>query len=840
MALFNKKIDAEHELTAAARSLDTASSIGDSTYVRSLLPAARAAAKKPYEWYNGIGEIHYAVDRGARIAGYAQLYVCKVRPDGEPGDIVERGLEGAIGRSLISPYGGMRELVSRFYKHMTVPGDCLLIKSRDGKDFAGYETLSPEECQLADEDGFGAASRNMHVNGLRRYTMPPAGIGNVERTAIAQEIAAQDVLGRIWRPSSQWIDLADTPLKAIQTQCEILHLLTVNLKAKLLSRLALNGILFVPSELNEITYPFGKQGPAMSTIDRLMLVATESVLNHDRPESAVPVMVAGNKDLAEAIRFIEMDRAILETDMKLRAELLDRILMSLDVQPMDVKGMGDSNHWCLDDQTEIMTKRGWMGIDDLVVGDEVLALNHETGLSEWRVVTDRYDADVIDEPMRLLESRTHSSLTTMHHRWPTVTRDGRRRWVTTGQMGTNDRITTGAPCVDVPAIAKFSDALVEILGWFWTEGNVSASTTIAQSHTANPDKVARIRAALRAEFGDDGFTEAIQRNDSSFGGPITVFRLRSPAAAVLADLAPGKRIADWVVDSFTAAQLHLFIDVSCMGDGHHWKTGERDIWQRDPSALDAFERACVLAGYGVSRQPGHDGGTVVRALRSVGVRPVKAAGEMARRNAVGATDEIVSYTGRIWCPTVDGLNSYLARRNGRSFFTGNSAWAVSDDERRINIQPIVEMFCWALTKTVLWREMLDAGKTAAACRNYMVWYDLTDANVKTNLAEDGRQLHDRIVVSSKAARRMSGVEETDAPSEEEYVRQLGVKNGDPYLATFGLEVAKKIDWDKVAVQPKTGPDAQSPADKPKVSSGTGKKPGGPTPESNTPRSKRPA
>jgi hypothetical protein len=255
-----------------------------------------------------------------------------------------------------------------------------------------------------------------------------------------------------------------------------------------------------------------------------------------------------------------------------------------------------------------------MGIDDLVIGDEVLALNHETGLSEWRIVTDRYDADVVDEPMRLLESRTHSSLTTMHHRWPTVTRDGHRRWVTTEQMGTNDRITTGAPCVDVPKIAKFSDALVEILGWFWTEGNVGASTTIAQSHTANPDKVARIRAALSAEFGGDGFTEAIQRNDSSFGGPITVFRLRSRAAAVLADLAPGKRIADWVIDSFTAAQLHLFIDVSCMGDGHHWKTGERDIWQRDPLALDAFERACVLAGYGVSRQPGHDSGTVVRAF----------------------------------------------------------------------------------------------------------------------------------------------------------------------------------------------------------------------------------
>lgn len=480
--------------------------------MRALVPAARSAAKKPYEWYENIGEIHYAIDRGARVAGYAQLYVCKVRPDGEPGEPVTTGLPGAIGRSLISPYGGTRELVSRFYKHMTVPGDSLMVKSMDGSDFVGYETLSPEEVRLADEDGFGAASKAMKVTGISRLTMRPG--TSSDSSAFTHQIAGENILGRIWRPSSRWIDESDSPLKAIQSQCEILHLLTVNLKAKLLSRLALNGILFVPQQLNQVTYPFGKDRPGMTTIDRLMAAATASVVNHDKPESAVPVMVSGDAAVAEAVRFIEMDRAILETDMLLRAELLDRILMSLDVQPMDVKGMGDSNHW--------------------------------------------------------------------------------------------------------------------------------------------------------------------------------------------------------------------------------------------------------------------------------------------------------------------------------------SAWAVSDDERRINIQPIVEMLCWALTKMVLWREMLANGRSAENCREYMVWYDLTDANVKTNIAEDARQLHDRIVVSSAAARRMSGVEEADAPNEEEYVRQLGVAAKDPYLATFGLEIAKKIDWSKVATQPKTGPDPNSPADAPKVGPGTGKKPGGPTPESNTPRSKRPA
>lgn len=52
-------------------------------------------------------------------------------------------------------------------------------------------------------------------------------------------------------------------------------------------------------------------------------------------------MVAGDKELAEAIKFITVDRELYETDMRLRQELdIHRILMGLDVQPQDVKGMG--------------------------------------------------------------------------------------------------------------------------------------------------------------------------------------------------------------------------------------------------------------------------------------------------------------------------------------------------------------------------------------------------------------------------------------------------------------------------------------------------------------------
>ena len=816
----------------------------DARYLRAVVALGKATSAKPWKWYEDIGEVHYALSRGARIAGYVRLGAYKLDKAGNPGKQITRGLEAEIARRLQSPYGGVRALAERYFTMMKVPAECYLIRVREGGEVIGYDFVNPEELDTASLDEMLRSDGVSDKFIIKRTTLPKA-TGNGE--VIQQDIEARDFLGRIWRPSARYVDKADSTLNANATNCDLLDLLTKGLRAKLLNRLMSNGMWFIPQELNKAraaASPNADNELKVSEndiINKLMSAALYQAQNPADPSAALPAFVSGPAQYGEAIRHIVPDVTLHETEMALRQELIDRILMGLDVQPQDVKGMGDSNHWCMDDQTQVFTRRGFVGIDEINVGDEALALNHETGLTEWWPVTDIYRAEVDAEPMRRMVSRTHASITTLHHRWPTVGRSGVRRWRTSEELTSDDHIITGAPHADLPIVPKHSDALVELAAWFWTEGNIGSSVSIAQSHTANPRKVDRLRAALISAFGADGFTEVIQRNDSSFGGPITVFRLRKSAADALLGLAPGKRVTDEFIDSLTLAQLHLFIDVSCMGDGHHWKFGERDIWQRDPEALNAYERACILAGYAVSRRPGHDGGTTVRALNTTAVRPVKAAQQAASTGSDGATDEIIHYTGRIWCPTVAGLHSFLARRDGRVFFTGNSAWAVSDDERRINVQPELETMCWALTAMVLRAEMADAGLPPGRVNSCCIWYDMSRANVKTNLAEDARQASDRGQISDVGARLLTGIDEAYAPSEDEIIRWIGRQIRDPYLATFGLERAKAIDWDKVGAggQGQNGPQPNSPGDKPKT--GPGKDAGAPgKSESNTPRKLRPA
>ena len=81
---------------------------------------------------------------------------------------------------------------------------------------------------------------------------------------------------------------------------------------------------------------------------------------------------------------------------------------------------------------------------------------------------------------------------------------------------------------------------------------------------------------------------------------------------------------------------------------------------------------------------------------------------------------------------------------------------------------------WALTVLVMNRELQEANVASGRIAKRMVWYDLSAAVAKTNIAEDGRQAFDRGGVGPSALRRMSGIDEADAPDEVETIRMVAV------------------------------------------------------------------
>lgn len=490
----------------ASKAIDIATPAG-SIYLRSATTISRSRHQRAWDWFHKIGEVHYAISRGSKIAGYAELGAYELTVEGELSKkLSATSLAGRIAHMLQSPYGGQRGFVERFFEMMKIPGDCYLIRTRDAEGNPnGYDWLSASEIDQSDTNSTLDIVIRPGGQKLRRILIPKA--SGVE--AQFAEIRPEDFLGRVWRPGGQYIEVADSPMQALDLECELLYLLTASLMGKLKNRLAINGMMILAKEIVDVHTSAPKADPDQfhtnNVLNQFVNGMNYAVANPMEPGSALPVVLQANQSTtlkpAEMVALITTDREIWSSDMELRDEQLKRIITGLDVQPQHVRGLGDANHW--------------------------------------------------------------------------------------------------------------------------------------------------------------------------------------------------------------------------------------------------------------------------------------------------------------------------------------SAWAVSDDERRVSIQPDLETMCWAVTRLVLNAEMKTAGRSDAEIAKTVIWYDLTKANVKTNLAEDSRQMRDRGLVSEEGSRRMSGIDEADAPTDADRVRMIGVATGNPYLATYGLASVGgetgPIDWDKVAefMGKKSGPDQESGAEPSKASPSKG-------------------
>lgn len=343
----------EGELVASA-AIDM-SRAHDAQLLQAVLASGKSKAQDAWRWYGDIGEVHYAISRSARVAGYAKLVPHKVESNGSLGAEITGGMEADICSMIGSPYGGLRGLIERYFTCMKVPGDTYLVRCRDSAGrIEGYDFLSSDELVVSGLEGksdFLAGSETLPAGlKLARVVLPASSSGG--KAVTTEEFDASDLIGRVWRPSARYVQVSDAPMFALSTTCELLHLLTIGLRGKLLSRLSLNGILFIPSEMQEIQASgvlqaeAGDQRTIQSRLtDKIIKAATYNVLNYASAESAVPIVVSGPGAMGEAIRWITQDSQLYETDMRLREELIGRLLQGLDVTPSAVRGNGDANHW---------------------------------------------------------------------------------------------------------------------------------------------------------------------------------------------------------------------------------------------------------------------------------------------------------------------------------------------------------------------------------------------------------------------------------------------------------------------------------------------------------------
>ena len=352
--------------------------------------------------------------------------------------------------------------------------------------------------------------------------------------------------------------------------------------------------------------------------------------------------------------------------------------------------------WCADEETEILTIEGWRRYDEISPGTFAYVLDPETLTGRFEPISKVNVFPAMPRQMRRIETANHSSLTTLEHRWlvwQPKNQGERLDWRTSETLTPASRIPRCAEWADIPEEPKYSDAFVELVAWFWTEGSYNhdpqkgSRITIVQSERVNPQHVAAIRRALSTL--PDGFYERARPEG------MREFRLhRHGKDAMLAVTESGfKAPTVPFLLSLTKAQLHLFLERCLDGDGSRHKCScgrgncdehptQRSWFQTDLRSVRRFEMACALAGIATNTYRGQDShfgsepSTIVGLLSSPVAKPLEAvrlAGlnrDPAKSRRVAATDEIVTRDGIVWCPTTPS-GTWLARRRGTVYFTGN-------------------------------------------------------------------------------------------------------------------------------------------------------------------------
>ena len=241
---------------------------------------------------------------------------------------------------------------------------------------------------------------------------------------------------------------------------------------------------------------------------------------------------------------------------------------------------------------------------------------------------------------------------------------------------------------------------------------------------------------------------------------------------------------DFIAD-LTYAQLNLLLDSLIeVGDGNfvNGKIDIRRYWQTDKLRLEPIAMAAILAGYTVrwlDKPILPNKNSLVQGSRPCwGLTATKKRTwfQPYKLQSTGRASW-EQYVGKVWCPTTS-THTWLAKRNGKVFFTGNSnALVVNESLYRTHIEPLTLLICDALTMIFMRPAMEAMDFPPEVVDNTVIWYDPTDILTSSDRAQNSDTGFDKYLLSGSTWRQTHGFAETDAPSGDELLNRIVVSRG---------------------------------------------------------------
>lgn len=333
--------------------------------------------------------------------------------------------------------------------------------------------------------------------------------------------------------------------------------------------------------------------------------------------------------------------------------------------------------YCVDSATEALTADGWKNIDTISEADTILSYSNKQ--LAWSKIKSIYRAE-FDGLMHKINSRGMDALITPNHKLVTA-----RGLVPAELLIESDRVVLMGSAAAAPAEPTVSDALVELAGWVVTEGCYQSldgqirSIDVYQNPGAKADRIRSCLGALGYSF-----SESLRDNRC------ITFGIHRAHARELAKLLPEKNLTMEFILALTQPQRELLIDTMIDGDGWRRVGNNRSWTQKCANRMDMFLALCTISGIKtntrlITDHPSFDktseffttnlfssrGNTTSGACLDFHGGKRNGKKHIGQGKITHPNEPTTYYKGTVWCPETE-FGSFMARRNGKIYLTGNT------------------------------------------------------------------------------------------------------------------------------------------------------------------------
>lgn len=342
---------------------------------------------------------------------------------------------------------------------------------------------------------------------------------------------------------------------------------------------------------------------------------------------------------------------------------------------------------CLDSETEVLTGRGWVGMNDIDATDCVYSLNRASERVEL-VSIDRIVRRPVasGEKMAVFESQHFDIRVTEGHEFHIKQRSrgaaGQKWYVKSGRALTERRAEFRLPLAgidvkfDLPPYPECSrtDDEIRFIGWFLTDGCFErGSITISQSEKKHHEHI----RALLTRLGFD-FSERLRENKTGFEGGASCYEFRIPKGTGGGSLA--RKGHDYLsqyldksipltLDQLSPRQFKVLWDEMMLGNGARKTNSSGWLWMPRKEQADRLTAMAVTRGFATScaKESTPSGGEVwritVRERQWMSTYPSD-----PRSTRITLQDPKLGE--EVWCVT-NRNSTLITRRGGKVVIIGN-------------------------------------------------------------------------------------------------------------------------------------------------------------------------